>query len=641
MANISGRLAKLIDELIRKGIVKNEDEAIEFINKGVQKYGDNFVMMGESGAGGALVPQAKAAQASPASPSDKSKSLDKLRNLVDDLIKRGVVKNEDEAYENIIKSKKFGEGFVLKDKNEPSANPPMKTDRGGEVLYTPALEPDEILDASEKGLVKSSRRPDVIDAEFEDDTLKPVSVGNRSVVSTAKEAPSARAGVEPETKKDATKNILKKIVPALPFLVSGEAGEKDEPRVPLRRQDTPPPAQKESPKSETPKQDTEVTVSKEIKDVFGYQPQKESASQYLTRISDLQKELLQGIKYDLPNKEREMIDSARKTLTANLAQIQKEFKQALKDAKTEAQRKEEAARWGQAVESVGQGLAKIAAGIYGLKHGVDASSGVQFNKTDWQAEFDRILREVEQRRKEAMDVATMQLEEQEANRKRIDEYEKRRYEDLREEAKTKYGAHAQELNRLYDITSDIRQRNMAAENRAREFEAEAKLKKALAEEANELKRQLGEARLEAQKLKDEKKKDDTKEKELAKKKSEYDEAMGRLVSGEVDKKEYDVVLGKINQYLFELGATPEQIQEIQDSTSGLFKTRSSEQKDLAKELKALERQLKASSPADSGRGAVQIPEGMVLVVDKEGRKGMIPADKLREAEARGYRRVDR
>lgn len=649
MANIPGRLAKLIDELIRKGVVKNEDEAVEYLNKQATKYGEKFIMLGEKGEGGALVPQGQkamtatekeAVQTSATAPStqEKSRTLDRLRGLVDDLIKRGVVKDEDEAYENIIKSKKFGEDFKLRDKNEPATNPPARVERDGKVLHTPASEPDEILDGSEKGLVKSRRRIDVQDAEFEDDTLKPVVAGQRYTYNTAKGSSVEERVREAAPKEETKPNVLKKLLPTLPFLLSSEAGDRGEYKGPLRPETPATQPEKPKAKDEGKAAQTSIEPPKEIKEAFGYNPQKESVSQYLKRIGQLEDALKSGIKYNISDDDKKLIADSREQLASNLNKIQQDFKEAVQQANNRAAQKEAAARWGQVIESVGHGLAQIAAGVYGLKHGVDASSGVKFSKNDWQAEFDRILKEVEQRRREALDAADMKLKDYEAQREQLNEFERKRYQEARDEAMTKYKTQADELSRMYGIMGDIQQRNMAAENRAREFEAEAKLRKSLADEANELKRQLGEARLEAQKLKEEKKKDDTKEKDLAKKKAEYDEAMGRLTSGEVDKKEYDVVLGKINQYLFELGATPEQIQEIQESTSGFFKSRGSEQKDLAKELKALERQLQSSSPAGS---TATIPAGMVLVVDKDGRKGMIPADKLREAEARGYRRIDK
>ncbi len=50
--------------------------------------------------------------------------------------------------------------------------------------------------------------------------------------------------------------------------------------------------------------------------------------------------------------------------------------------------------WGEVAEVLGKGLALIGMGMYGMKNGVDAVSGVAFNKSSWDAAYGRVLEEL-------------------------------------------------------------------------------------------------------------------------------------------------------------------------------------------------------------------------------------------------------
>lgn len=50
--------------------------------------------------------------------------------------------------------------------------------------------------------------------------------------------------------------------------------------------------------------------------------------------------------------------------------------------------------WAEVAETLGKGLALIGMGMYGVRHGVDAVSGVNFNRANWDAAYGRVMDEL-------------------------------------------------------------------------------------------------------------------------------------------------------------------------------------------------------------------------------------------------------
>jgi hypothetical protein len=91
-------------------------------------------------------------------------------------------------------------------------------------------------------------------------------------------------------------------------------------------------------------------------------------------------------------------DEQRSRLDEQLKAIREEQVTALKEAKTEAEKREAEIRNKELAETLGHALVQLGAGMQGLRSGVDLS-GIKFQKNDWQKEYDRSLRGLEEDRK--------------------------------------------------------------------------------------------------------------------------------------------------------------------------------------------------------------------------------------------------
>jgi hypothetical protein len=71
-----------------------------------------------------------------------------------------------------------------------------------------------------------------------------------------------------------------------------------------------------------------------------------------------------------------------------------ELKQMMQQANDKYEEGKNKQQWSEVMETIGNAVAQIGAGAYGMKHGVDATSGLKFSKTDWDARNANLLNEL-------------------------------------------------------------------------------------------------------------------------------------------------------------------------------------------------------------------------------------------------------
>lgn len=80
-----------------------------------------------------------------------------------------------------------------------------------------------------------------------------------------------------------------------------------------------------------------------------------------------------------------------------------EFKSAIENARKDYLAAKERLGIGEAAEMFGKALAQIGAGMYGMRTGIDAVTGVNFNVSDWSKRYEREMADYKQRISEASD----------------------------------------------------------------------------------------------------------------------------------------------------------------------------------------------------------------------------------------------
>ena len=467
------RLQQLIDDLIQSGLAKDEDEAIKQLNKRGITFGSDFEMRAASDPDKQLMVISK--QSRPGKTPPKADVYpSKLNKLIDDRIRLGLAQDEDEAIRQLRdEGYIFGKGFVMKGESKPTENLPSTGD--SEYVYSGPRRPPE------SQLPAKSKKPEPVDAEFEvnESGLVPV---------------SPRYGKVDESPRYATKDIQEKVrgkeskysIPAIVAGITGVgalgAGAKyvyDKTKGPVRPPEDEQDSAKEAPKPQaeqpkTSKLDSlkeEIKVSPEIRETFGYNPKLENPAEYQKRVEEL-KESIKTIDFDIPEKEAKSFNDRRDKIAENINKIHQELKADLAEARSEKERREAAVRWGQIIETIGHALVKMSAAIHGLKTGMDLSSGLKFDKHDWNAEFDRILKDIEARRAEAKAEANMKIQEQERQAAGLEKEEATARRAAERAGERQYDLAAQRLVKAEGEIADITQRNVQAINRSKEFNAE-------------------------------------------------------------------------------------------------------------------------------------------------------------------------
>lgn len=170
-------------------------------------------------------------------------------------------------------------------------------------------------------------------------------------------APAAQGGLQiGDTKKWASDGITRKYI-------GGDPADKDKSWQVVQAAETPAkPEEKPAAAPVVPK----ATVAPES--AYGIDIEKKNEA-----LAKLDK-----ISYSLPSEQRAAFDNRRK-----------EIQSLVDDAEARFKGREQTAQYAQVADILGQAMAKLGAGYYGLKTGYDLS-GVPFKTQDWQKELDRI-----------------------------------------------------------------------------------------------------------------------------------------------------------------------------------------------------------------------------------------------------------
>jgi hypothetical protein len=107
-----------------------------------------------------------------------------------------------------------------------------------------------------------------------------------------------------------------------------------------------------------------------------------TAPAYEKLLNDLDQEAKAS---DFPSDAKNM--TARQQMSADMAKNLKILRDEYDAAKGRI-------AWAEVAETLGKGLALIGMGMYGVRHGVDAVSGVNFNKSNWDAAYGRVMDEL-------------------------------------------------------------------------------------------------------------------------------------------------------------------------------------------------------------------------------------------------------
>ncbi len=175
--------------------------------------------------------------------------------------------------------------------------------------------------------------------------------------------------------------------------------------------------------------------------------------------------------FDLLTSKKKAVDpDFAAQIESDLADIKLKRQQALDILKERNDRIETA----EVIELLGMALGQMAAGLYGMRHGVDMS-GVRFQPSDWSKRYDRALKEyeievdrLETDRKEISDKA---LREQ----KRIDVSNKEMSQFFMKDYFTRRGEYQKHLDRL-ETTAARKQKAKESKDKAAEKVADKELK---------------------------------------------------------------------------------------------------------------------------------------------------------------------
>lgn len=273
----------------------------------------------------------------------------------------------------------------------------------------------------------------------------------------------------------------------------------------------------------------------------------------------------------------QLAEGDKKFLKAQQQKLQERLEAAdkLKDEQVERQQMLELA------QVLGQAFAKLGAAATGLRTGRDVARGVDFQPTDWNRQYDRLLRRYDQRLQEI--------------RRRTDEEakpERREREAARERAE-----------------ADIRARWLMLQEQLREARQQAREAARQAPDQGKLQQNL--------------------EKQRAKVKDKYAKVRSELFKYDEGDQEEARTIANINK-LLEGAVTPDQLKELSEERGGrnVWNLWLEDEPDKFKEwIDRMEQQ----------ELQVYTPE-MVTMIAPNGQVGQIPANKVREAEEAGFRR---
>jgi hypothetical protein len=191
---------------------------------------------------------------------------------------------------------------------------------------------------------------------------------------------------------------------------------------------------------------------------------------------------------NIQKKVEEDVAGVRQQFSPEISRLQQLAEQYSADYK----QNKEKAEWGEVAETLGHAFAQLGAGYQGMKSGVDATSGLKFNKTDWAKKYDTLLSELKDGLSDVRQRTETQLGEQGRQEAAIGN----RGKDLEAGAKEDVAANNRadqlrytETQGRYEKQADLQQKSYDIEARGREALEAAKARNASAKEIAELKAQ--------------------------------------------------------------------------------------------------------------------------------------------------------
>ena len=191
---------------------------------------------------------------------------------------------------------------------------------------------------------------------------------------------------------------------------------------------------------------------------------------------------------NIQKKVEEDVAGVRQQFSPEISRLQQLAEQYSADYK----QNKEKAEWGEVAETLGHAFAQLGAGYQGMKSGVDATSGLKFNKTDWAKKYDTLLSELKDGLSDVRQRTETQLGEQGRQEAAIGN----RGKDLEAGAKEDVAANNRadqlrytETQGRYEKQADLQQKSYDIEARGREALEAANARNASAKEIAELKAQ--------------------------------------------------------------------------------------------------------------------------------------------------------
>jgi hypothetical protein len=180
----------------------------------------------------------------------------------------------------------------------------------------------------------------------------------------------------------------------------------------------------------------------------------------------------QAIK-DIQEKVKEDVGIVRKQFSPEISRLQQLAEQYSADYR----QNKEKAEWGEVAERLGHAFAQLGAGYQGMKSGVDATSGLKFDKTDWAKKYDTLLSELKDGLSDVRQRTETQLGEQGRQEAAIGNRGKDLEAGAKEDVAAKNRA-AQlrytETQGLYNKQADLQQQVFDIEARGKEAEDAAR-----------------------------------------------------------------------------------------------------------------------------------------------------------------------
>lgn len=345
---------------------------------------------------------------------------------------------------------------------------------------------------------------------------------------------------------------------------------------------------------------------------FGLDPAVKQGFADLNNNIDYQEKLNDSQKSDLRDKQEQIYDK--------LAGLQDLYKQQMTDAKTDADRKEAVTGWAQAAETLGNALTKFGAAKAGMENKVDLSN-VQLSKTDWNANYDRILKSLENQQRTA-------LSEAEVSGKPLEEQGKSVQEQI------------QNLDnrgqRLRELQAGVQEKQLGEQQQSTEAARTRAGQENIANISSATKMDIAGSREDMQKQIQGMKMDLAGSKMNAKNQKDFEVAKGQAIDalGQKNDKGFETAVQRMRA----AGASQQDIDAINAARNqpwykGIIGP--SARKAATTAIQGTE--LPGSSPAGNNQAAV--PAGKVKVKNPSGQVGLIPQEQLQSALAAGYTQV--